>query len=212
MEAELARTRCAARFPHEADFAVKFRKSPTNCLLRGANKKRTLRLRNSVTKANSMDDGTDYDGTDYVQMKLVQIDHSRTRAFQEMSASARADGYDFGSVALMSNDNDLLARAFAEEKHRQDLHVVPLFDNLPSVRRVETIESSYMVVVRPAWYMAVVGIGGGKFELALFLVAREPHRYMLLGEVRLGVRLACEIMNDRTGASWNPVPLSGAPE
>lgn len=130
---------------------------------------------------------------DHVNINFTPIDHAARHAFEAMCASGRSHGYDFGSVTLASNDGDLLALAFAEESTRQDLRVIPFWE-----------KSS----VRPAWYAAMVN-SGVTFEVTLFLVTSEPHRHMFLGsDVKSGVKKACEIMNDRSGASWNPSLLS----
>jgi hypothetical protein len=134
---------------------------------------------------------------DYVEMNVVQIDHSASSAFQAKRESAKRNRYDWASVMCMSADNDFLARVFAEEKnHQADIHVLPY--------RPFSKESA----ANPAWYVCVVNN-----QVTLFLITTEPHRHMFLGEdVKMAVRKVFEIMGDRTGASWNPVPLSGAPE
>jgi len=102
------------------------------------------------------------------------------------------NGYDFDAVTIMASDSDPLAQAFAEE--RTGFQVVPFWEKSP---------------VNPAWYLASVGTGRGTFEVTLFLVTSNPHRYMFLGEdLKRGVQKACEIMIDPTEETetwWAPV-------
>ena len=102
-----------------------------------------------------------------------------------------AGGYDFEAVTIMASDTDPLAQAFAEEN--TCLRLIPFWEKSSE---------------NPAWYAAMVDNGRGIFEVTLFLIATQPHRYMFLGEdVKRGARKACQIMADPTEATWwAPVP------
>lgn len=112
-------------------------------------------------------------------------------AFEEMCAGAEGRGFDFGSVLVIGRQGDALTKAFAEEKDCHGIHVVPF---------------SMRLSVNPAWYAAMVDNGNGP-EVTLCLTTRLPYRHMFLGpDLKMGVKKACEIMTDRSGKSWDPIP------